>query len=239
MLDQDGAMDEALNADGSQPEFDFDDIEAPVQPRAASPAPAAAVTEVATPVVQAPAAQQAAAVVIPSPALEAAEAVAMAAQASDAAPVHIEAIPVQATEPRAVAESPDVAITAVPAEPEFIPAPAAHVASPDSMATAAPEDAIAAFQPKVDSETPAANEIVEPVAEPGVRVPEPADAALAGEVQVEVAASEEIGSMATEDEGSNRAQELRGLFDTPRVTPEGNQLVAGREYDVDGTSRSG
>lgn len=237
MLDQDGAMDEALNADGSQPEFDFDDIEAPVQPKA-SPAPPATVTEAATPVVQSPAAQQAAAVAIPSPALEAAEAVAMAVEASDAAPVHVETIPVRASEALAVAESPEVAIAAAPTEPQFIAAPA-QVAAPDSLATPAAADAIAAFQPTVAPHTPAANEIVEPVAAPGASDPEPAEAAIAGEVQAEVAAPDQAESMATEDDASNRAQQLRGLFDTARVAPEGNQPVAGSEYDVDGTSRSG
>jgi len=235
MLDQDGGMDEALNADGSQPEFDFDDIEAPVQPKvAASSAVTTPVAAIA--VVQVPAEERAVDLVIPSPALEAVEAVAMALEASDSAPAQVEAIPVPVEEASAFAESPDVASDAAPAEPTFIAAPEAPVASPDNMVAARADDTIAAFEPSLEPAAAVADTFVEPEAEP-VPMPEPAVAAVAAEAPAEATTSIQADPTSSEVDPGRRAEQLRGLFDTARVTPEGNQAVAGRDYDVDGTSR--
>ena len=67
LLDQDGPLDEALAADGSQPEFDFDDIEAPAPAAAAVEHEAAPVVEPVHVAAQEPAA--------PSPAATAAQTV--------------------------------------------------------------------------------------------------------------------------------------------------------------------
>ncbi|HWS78381.1 MAG TPA: ribonuclease E/G, partial [Thermomonas sp.] len=81
MLDQDGLLDEPLAADGSQPEFDFDDIEAPApvaarQESVQAPAPAPA-TEPDAIVAPSPAVVAVAAIEAASAPLEAAQAVAV------------------------------------------------------------------------------------------------------------------------------------------------------------------
>ena len=245
ILDQDGAMDDVLNADGSQPEFDFDDIETPIQPRAAKPAPAP------MPTVQAADEQQAgvAMVVIPSPAIEAAHAVALAVEASDAAPAEAEAIEASAAEPMAVVDSPVFAIAAAEAEPVIVAAPATRtVVSTDSIGTASVSDAVAvaptrmgtASEPAVERVATVDDAIDEPAAEPVATSVEPAEAAVAAEAPV--AAPVAVGPEATgiAIDASGRAEQLRGLFDTARVAPLGPDTAAAPDdIEPDQTTRTG
>ena len=127
MLDQDGPLDAALATDGSQPEFDFDDIEAPapvaVVAREAAPAPAAVAAEasavasepvtaeVPSPEVAAVAPIESAAAVVETVAADAdpvIEAIAVVAEHAEAAPIEPVA-PSQATTPQAPVEAEAVA----------------------------------------------------------------------------------------------------------------------------------
>ena len=121
MLDQDGMPDDGLATDGSQPEFDFDDIE--------QPAPVAAVREAApaveaTPVVEAPSVdsdgQEAPSV--PSPAVAAVAAIEAAATPVEAAPA-VELVAQAPAEPviDAAIEAPQPAV--VEAAAEVVPTP--------------------------------------------------------------------------------------------------------------------
>ena len=233
MLDQDGASDEALNADGSQPEFDFDDIEAPAQLKAAATSPVAPVS-VAAAAMLAPAEMEASVADMPSPAIEAADAVALAVEASEAGPAPAQADLVDAQDTHAAEEARAVANVPIPTEPTFTAVPAATAASPDSMTAVPVKDTVAAFEQSLQPVAVVADAFIEPLGE-SVPAPEPAVAAVIADA---TDAAFEAEPVVTEIDPNHRAEQLRGLFDTARVGPEGNQAVAGREHDIDGTSRN-
>ena len=198
MLDQDGPLDAALATDGSQPEFDFDDIEAPapvaVVAREAAPAPAAVAAEasavasepvtaeVPSPEVAAVAPIESAAAVVETVAADAdpvIEAIAVVAEHAEAAPIEPVA-PSQATTPQAPVEAEAVANLF-----EALPADAAEDVAPAPAITA---EVVA---------TPAIAEIVAPL-------PAAANAAGASPVVADAV---------------SRAEQLRGLFDNARQEP--------------------
>ncbi len=184
--DQDAHADEVLNADGSQPEFDFDDIEAPEPIAAAKQAQASSITTDAT--VTAPAVTQA-----PSP-----SPVAMAIVA--AAPVVIE------SEAANLAEV--VAETSLEIE----------TSTPASVVQVEPKTAAAAEAPVADA---AENVVPEPVSELTVDASE-----VSGEPVVV-----EAEPLAAPDT-SNRAEQLRGLFDTARASSDAaNAPLASHDID--------
>ena len=167
MLDQDGPLDEALAADGSQPEFDFDDIEAPT-PVALERAPAP-VAEVA-PVVAAAQPE----VIAPAPAaIEApvVEAIATPAEAAPAATPAVASAPETAvvTEAAAPAVIERVAETVAPAE---VPVePAAAIAQADAAEEVVAAEEVAATAEVAQAATAVEAETVSPS-------PSPADEAL-------------------------------------------------------------
>ncbi len=167
MLDQDGPLDEALAADGSQPEFDFDDIETPT-PVAVERAPAP-VAEVARVVA---AAQPE--VIAPAPAaIEApvVEAIATPAEAAPAATPAVASAPETAvvTEAAAPAVIERVAETVAPAE---VPVePAAAIAQADAAEEVVAAEEVAATAEVAQAATAVEAETVSPS-------PSPADEAL-------------------------------------------------------------
>lgn len=121
MLDQDGMPDDGLATDGSQPEFDFDDIEQPAPVAAVrEPAPAVEVT----PVVEAPSvdSDRQEAPSVPSPAVAAVAAIEAAATPVEAAPA-VELVAQAPAEPviDAAIEAPQPAV--VEAAAEVVPTP--------------------------------------------------------------------------------------------------------------------
>ena len=121
MLDQDGMPDDGLATDGSQPEFDFDDIDQPAPVAAVrEPAPAVEVT----PVVEAPSvdSDRQEAPSVPSPAVAAVAAIEAAATPVEAAPA-VELVAQAPAEPviDAAIEAPQPAV--VEAAAEVVPTP--------------------------------------------------------------------------------------------------------------------
>ncbi len=235
LLDQDGAQDEGLNADGSQPEFDFDDIEAP-QSEAAVPAPAAIAPASRV------AADQAAVVAAPSPAVEAAQAVALAVEASDSS--QTDAVATAVAGSNEVVVSSDVAsvvelapvaaaapsVTSTPLVPEN-----GSTNLPDKAMKAAPSAAVAAFEPSSE----AVAWIEEPVVAPVVPTPEPAVAAVEADASEVAVADIENADASVETDAGSRAEQLRGLFDTARVAPQVADASADVDANMDTTSRNG
>ena len=167
MLDQDGPLDEALAADGSQPEFDFDDIETPTPvavERAPAPvAEAAPVVAAAQPEVIAPAPAAIEAPVV--------EAIATPAEAAPAATPAVASAPETAvvTEAAAPAVIERVAETVAPAE---VPAePAAAIAQADAAEEVVAAEEVAATAEVAQAATAVEAETVSPS-------PSPADEAL-------------------------------------------------------------
>ena len=196
--DQDASADEALNADGSQPEFDFDDIEAPA-PKAPKVAKAAIAepetTQVAMdaqPEAPSPSAAPIAAVVDASPVIEA------STPAPETRP-EVVATPV-VTAPEA-ASSNDQAV----AEAQVELAPHAE-AQPETPIADAAENVVADLIVKVVPET-----VVE-------AVPVPV-APQAVQVAVVEAVPADVETVPVPD-ASSRAEQLRGLFDTARVSSD-------------------
>ena len=140
MLDQDGPLDEAMAADGSQPEFDFDDIETPA-PVAAERAPAPAIE--AAPAI---ASQPHPASVAPSPVATTAAAAETAIQPSEAAP----AAAVEAS-------APDIAVVTATPQPVVIEVVAEAAAEAPSEAVSGVEIAQADAAEDI-AEAPAAAE---------------------------------------------------------------------------------
>ncbi len=134
--DQDGALDEPLNADGSQPEFEFDDVEAPV----ATQAPAQVAAERLQPAVEAEPATVAQPVVAASAPVASVEAEATPAAAVEASAAEIAVV----TETPAVAVIESVAVAeAAPVQIAVEQADAAeNVAAVQETAEPAAETAI-------------------------------------------------------------------------------------------------
>ena len=231
-------MDEGLNADGSQPEFDFDDIEAP-QPKAVAQALSAI-----KPVMQVEETRDAVVgtviVAAPSPAVAAAQAVAMAVEANDSLQADAVETPIIAS--IGVVAEPDVVFGAVPSEPvaAIEPVVASTQLAPDSEALAPQSVSVAAATPTAmpafESSAPVAW-IEEPVVAPVLATPEPAVAAVEADVPDATfadVASEEPAAASAESDASSRAEQLRGLFDTARITPQASVL----DVSTDPTSRS-
>ncbi len=170
--DQDAQPDEVLNADGSQPEFDFDDIEAPKQ-------------------------------IVPSREPEAISAAETAAA---------ESAPVAAEAPHIATDTPIVAATPPATESVAADAVEVVVAAPAEIAAEAPAS-IAQVEMEAIAEAAA------PIADAAENVmPEPV-------VELTMDASEASGEseIANADpeapmDASSRAEQLRGLFDTARVS---------------------
>jgi ribonuclease E len=145
-LDHDEALDEVLGTDASQPEFDFDDIEAPAAPAASEPAKPAVAP---APVVAAAPARDEAEAGTATTQQPAAPAVAAAApaeivetSATDAAPVVIEAEPANAVaEPHSEPLPPvDAATATASVEVDAAEAVAETPATVEAPAAAAPQD---------------------------------------------------------------------------------------------------
>ncbi len=191
--DQDATADEALNADGSQPEFDFDDIEAPA-PKAVKP-PKAAIVESETaqdPDIEVSSESLSASA---SPTVEDAHAQAgtqanmSAARAgSDASATPV----VSAVEATGTGET-------TPAEAKFEQAPQA-AAQQDTPVAAA--DAAENVVPE-----PVVEDVFEPVADRAL------DVAMTESMPPESANT-------SVSDASSRAEQLRGLFDTARVNSD-------------------
>ena len=209
--DQDAPADEALNADGSQPEFDFDDIEAPA-PKAAQPAKAVTRESQATEVAGVEAREVKAEAPYPS--------VPVMAAVADASPVDTNPVNKVSTHVAdAMPETPAVVTDAV---------------EPNSGTTMA--DVVAEEAPQVfaELETPIADDAENVVPEPVVEVISTPVAAQVVEVvsapvsdqTPEAASAESIPADATTtsvsvSDANSRAEQLRGLFDTARVSSDG------------------
>lgn len=207
MLDQDGMPEDGLATDGSQPEFDFDDIE--------QPAPVAAVRE-AAPVVESGAVdpeRQEAAIRVPSPAVAAVAAIEAAVGPVEAAPVV-----------QVVAQAPAEPMIEVALE---APQPVA-VEAPQPVAFEAPQAVAVEAPPVVAGEAvadvaPTPDVVVEPaVAAIEVAQPEPADAVVVPAAAIE----QDVVAEATADPAASRAEQLRGLFDTARQDAASPSLPA-------------
>ncbi len=216
LLDQDGTQDEALDVDGAQPEFDFDDI-TPAAPQAVA-------------VSEAPH--------VPSPAAAAVEAIA-------AAPVVVEAVAPAPAEP-VVAPAVEAVEAVTPVAYFEAEAVIVDTATSDNDATANPitttevaVDMVEDTLPPVDEATATAAVEVEPVAadmidavvvdqapevavaahvehvvEPAIEAPAEVAATVEASVIDEAPASTEATSV--DDEATRRAEQLRGLFQTAR-----------------------
>ena len=230
LLDQDGHPDEALDVDGAQPEFDFEDI-APAAPRAVVVSEAPRVPSPAAAAVEALAAASVvdqAMVAAPEPALVGeVEAVAPARPAVPAmADVVVEVAPVAPV---------DIAVEAEAVIVDTAPADALVATTSPITTTEVPVDVVADAVPPVDEATATAAVEIEPVAtDMGdvVAMDEPADAVVAAYVEptADLAQSEaEAANVASvvgmapdeadapsSDEASRRAEQLRGLFQTAR-----------------------
>jgi len=195
MLDQEGMQDDGLPTDGSQPEFDFDDIE--------QPAPVASARE-AAPVVESvqviesgsvEADRQEATISVPSPAVAAVAAI-------EAAVAPVEAAP--AVEVVAQASADPVIEVAVEA--------------PQPVAFEAPQPvAIEASQPVVAEAVADVVPTPDAVIEPAVAAIEIAQADAAEEVVVPATVIDaDVVAAVPADQAASRAEQLRGLFDTAR-----------------------
>ena len=224
LLDQDGTQDEALDVDGAQPEFDFDDI-TPAAPQAVAvseapsvPSPAAAAVDAiaAAPVVVAAVATAPAAPVV-APSVEAVEVAEAVTPSAPLAQVEAEAVIVDT----ATAEAATFTATANPI-------------TTSEVAVDVIEDTV----PPVDEATATAAVEVEPVAaeaidtidavdvdeapevlvamhvESAVEAPAHIEAAVEADATDTTAAATEATS--TDDEATRRAEQLRGLFQTAR-----------------------
>ncbi len=178
MQDQDGSLDEALAADGSQPEFDFDDIELPTPMKQEAAPVATAPVVIATP----------AEAIIPSPAAVAAEVIETVTPTP--APAVVAVDPVVET---VAIETPEpvVAVSVAPVVIEQVVA--------DTQATAS-----ATIEPATDA-------VVE-IAQADAM--ENAPAAPVAPEAVEPSATAEAIEPASD--AANRAEQLRGLFDSAR-----------------------
>jgi ribonuclease E len=222
-LDQDGALDEALDVDGAQPEFDFDDI-TPVAPQAASaaeapsvPSPAAAAVEaIATAPVVVEAAAVAAAEPVGAAAVDAVEAVAPTAPIGHVeTEVEAEAIIVDTatTEASAATTNP---ITTTEGAGVVVEDPVPPV--DEATATAAVEVEPGAANANGAIDAFAVEQVAEAVVathvEPVVEEPAYAEAPIEADATAATAAATEPGS--GDDEATRRAEQLRGLFQTAR-----------------------
>ncbi|MBZ4185663.1 Rne/Rng family ribonuclease [Thermomonas sp. RSS23] len=195
-IEPEDALDEVLDTDAAQPEFDFDDIERPTQaaaPAAIAPAP------VATPVVAA----------------------AIAATVQAAAPVNVAATATAPVEPAtASAINEALANAALPLPVSTVTAPVQDVAAEHVL-------------PAVDAVTAMASAGIEPVtqvaaaavvnAEPAPRVAAEVTSENTRESGLHVAAEvvpeskpESAPVLDAEAVARQRAEQLRGLFDTAR-----------------------
>ncbi|MFO1452974.1 Rne/Rng family ribonuclease [Thermomonas sp.] len=195
-IEPEDALDEVLDTDAAQPEFDFDDIERPTQaaaPAAIAPAP------VATPVVAA----------------------AIAATVQAAAPVNVAATATAPVEPAtASAINEALANAALPLPVSTVTAPVQDVAAEHVL-------------PAVDAVTAMASTGIEPVtqvaaaavvnAEPAPRVAAEVTSENTRESGLHVAAEvvpeskpESAPVLDAEAVARQRAEQLRGLFDTAR-----------------------
>ncbi len=196
-IEPEDALDEVLDTDAAQPEFDFDDIERPAQaaaPAAIVPAP------VATPVVAA----------------------AIAATVQAAAPVNVAATATAPVEP-AAASAINEALANAP-----LPLPV------NTVTTAPVQDVAAELAlPAVDAATAMASAVIEPVthvaaaavvnAEPAPRVAAEVTSENTRESGLHVATEvvpeskpESAPLLDAETVARQRAEQLRGLFDTAR-----------------------
>ena len=227
--DQDAPADEALNADGSQPEFDFDDIEVPA-PEAAK-ASKAVVTEPERAQVFAddvraeaasPSVSDSSAGVDADPINESYTQLAETMPEAAATPV-ANAAQVFSNNDNALAE---VRTEQAPQAPAELEAPVA-----DAAENVAPEPVVEVVSATI---TDLAGEVVAapvidqgedvvsaPVIDQGVEaVPVPIPA---GDNAVEVAVAESIPAVVTAtsvSDANSRAEQLRGLFDTARVSSD-------------------
>ena len=197
--DQDAPADEALNADGSQPEFDFDDIEAPApKVRSTESAPREATTaavkaEVTSPDVMpaVPVVEDTAAAVAPaSPARSVG-----AEAASTGVEVSIDEVSID-DQPRADS----VAVET--------PAPVVTVNAEAPVSDAAPAERLDVEQEATVADA-AENVVPEPFVE---QTPE----LISDRVDVDKPGSAKPVATETTD-ASSRAEQLRGLFDTARA----------------------
>ena len=256
-LDQEGAADEGLSADGSQPEFDFDDIEVP-QAQVRAPQRAAGIPETQVAVAQASTlaapspAMDAAPAVAPSPALNAALAVDAAVEASNVtAPM---AAPT-ASPPVDIVESsradapfrdqdllPDmVAVPVIQTVAESDNVAMVRAGSP-TIASVAPVEArpVAPVEPVAGDDDAVAESVTAPVSS----VMEPAAAAVAADTSATstpastAALVGEPEANPTEIDAGRRAEQLRGLFDTARPIPQVMETRPERvDVDPDGVGR--
>ncbi|HSD17107.1 MAG TPA: Rne/Rng family ribonuclease [Thermomonas sp.] len=239
LLEQDGGHDEALDVDGAQPEFDFDDI-TPVAPKAVAEREAPG---------------------LPSPAAAAVEAIATAPVLVEvteaAAPVAAE--PIAAPTPQAIEPAAPVAGVEAEAEGHAVivdtAPPATETATVNPITIEAAVDVVEDVLPPVDTATATAAVEVEPASAEtvdAVAVSSAADAALATDIEpatqatagveavveasVVEAAIADVAPAATEatsaaEEAMRRAEQLRGLFQTarhePASTPQAQDEAAG------------
>ena len=215
LLDQDGTQDEALDVDGAQPEFDFDDI-TPAAPQAVAvseapsvPSPAAAAVDAiaAAPVVVAAVATAPAAPVV-APSVEAVEVAEAVTPSAPLAQVETEAVIVDtATADAATFTANPITTTEVAVDvvedavPPVDEATATAAVEVESVAAEA-MDAIDAVDVDEAPEVLVATHV-----EPAVEAP------LQVEAAVEAAATE---ATSIDDEATHRAEQLRGLFQTAR-----------------------
>ena len=195
-IESEDALDEVLDTDAAQPEFDFDDIERP----ATAPTPAA---------------------IAAAPVAAAAAAPALAATVQAAAPVHVAATAIAPVEPAAASAINDALANAPVSLPvETVTAPAPAVAAELAL-------------PAVDAVTAIASAVIEPV--PQVAGAAAVNAELAPRVVAEVTSENTTASglhgatevvpeskpksaavLDAETVAHQRAEQLRGLFDTAR-----------------------
>ena len=181
--DQDAQADEVLNADGSQPEFDFDDIEAPAPKTASAESETAQAVAVEVKAeASSPSVAPTAAVVDDKPAIEASTPAQEAEPETAAAPV-VNAVDATVDSDQVVAEVKAEAIPHAYAEPESPVADAAENVVPEPVAEVVSEP------------------IADQVADVAPVEPHPAEAESAHAL-----------------DASSRAEQLRGLFDTARVS---------------------
>ncbi len=206
--DHDDGMDAVLSAGGAQPEFDFDDIEAPkaapatvaAASEAEAPAPEAAATE-------APAFAEPAVQPVPEPVAEASGTTAVGFAA-------------EATEP--VAQAPGAMSAGSTAEEVPVDADVAATLEPTSAADVPSLDVIPAETSVADS-LPATPEPAEVAASPAE-----AAAAQAAIASLPEPADEAIAEAAPDEQASQRAEQLRGLFDAARDSGSTGQDEANR-----------
>ncbi len=199
--DQDAPADEALNADGSQPEFDFDDIEAPA-PKAIKPPKAVAVepetAQLATPQVKAEA---------PSPPATASASTADANPDIEVSTYVAETMPGQTATLVANAFEAIDDTAAMEARSEHAPqAPAELATQVDTVAEVAVPGPVVVVVP-----AHVAVQVVDAVS--ATIVDQAVEYAQAEPIPAEVAST-------TASDVDSRAEQLRGLFDTARISSD-------------------